>query len=382
MIYCQRVALAKPRNFSAGPALLPEPVYARAAAAVTELRRDGHLDGAPGIGLSLLEISHRSPEFTEISERVEALCHEVIGIPESHQIITLQGGASMQFAMAPLNLRRKGKVAGFVDTGVWTQKAIRESKVAQETRVVASSQATSFDRIPEIPPLDDELAYLHIAGNNTIYGTEYSELPDTQSCPLLVDASSNIASRPMRYERTKLIIAGAQKNLGPSGLTLIAIEREFLAGLEVDQSVPHYLRYATHTADNGLYNTPNTFGVLVLKLVLEWLRDEGGVEEIARRNSAKAGMLYDLLDTSSLFRGHARPEHRSKMNVTFTLLSDEGDPDEPNTRAFIAKAAQAGFVGLKGHRLVGGCRASIYNAFPLEGVRELVEFMGEFERGS
>jgi phosphoserine aminotransferase len=359
---------------------LPASVCERAAAAVEELQRDGHLVGAPGIGLSLLEISHRSPEFTYISDAAEELCHEVIGLPRTHQVIALQGGASLQFAMVPQNLRRSGKAAAFVDTGVWTQKAIRESKVAQDTRVVASSESSNYDHIPELPPLDDSLSYLHIASNNTIYGTEFATLPECGALPLVVDASSNIASKAMDYGHAKLILAGAQKNLGPSGVTLIAIEREFLAGLEPNSSVPHYLRYATHTAKRGLYNTPNTFGILVLKLVLEWLRDEGGVPEIARRNSAKAGLLYDLLDASSLYRGHAQAQHRSKMNVTFTLTSDKGHEDEPNTRAFLAAAAEAGFVGLKGHRLVGGCRASIYNAFPVEGVAELVEFMREYER--
>jgi phosphoserine aminotransferase len=374
------MANKKPRNFSAGPAILPPPVYARAAAAVTELQRDGHLEGAPGIGLSLLEISHRSPEYTQINNELQALCHEVIGIPENYEILTLQGGASLQFAMIPLNLKRAGKAAGFINTGTWTQKAIRESQVVQDTKVLASSEETTFDHIPEFPALDGELSYLHIASNNTIFGTEYAAFPDSGDVPLVIDASSDIASRKMDYAKAKLIFAGAQKNLGPSGVTLIAIEKDFLAGLEADDKVPHYLRYGTHVAKQSLYNTPNTFGGLVLKLMLEWMKSEGGVEEIARRNDEKAKTLYDFIDGSSLFKGHARPDSRSKMNVTFRLASDADNADEPNTKAFLAAAAEAGFVGLKGHRSVGGCRASIYNAFPVEGVRELVEFMGEYER--
>mgnify|MGYP000701457888 CR=1 FL=1 len=374
------MADAKPRNFSAGPAILPASVYARAAAAVTELQRDGHLDGAPGIGLSLLEISHRSPEFSQVHEQMRELVHEVIGIPRDYEILTLQGGASLQFAMVPLNLRRSGKAAGFINTGTWTQKAIRESKVVQETKVLASSEDTTFDHIPALPPLDDSLSYLHIASNNTIFGTEYADYPDTGKVPLVVDASSNIASRPTDYTKAKLIFAGAQKNLGPSGVTLVAIDKAFLAGLEANDSVPHYLRYGTHVAKQSLYNTPNTFGSLVLKLMLEWMKSEGGVEEIARRNDEKAKTLYDFIDGSSLFVGHARKDSRSKMNVTFRLASDADNADEPNTKAFLAAAADAGFVGLKGHRSVGGCRASIYNAFPVEGVRELVEFMAEYER--
>jgi phosphoserine aminotransferase len=361
-----------PFNFSAGPAILPPEVFERAADAVRGLPH----------GLSILEISHRSAEFAEIHERAVELCHGVLGIPRSHAVLFLQGGASQQFAMVPLNLRGLGTFGAYVDTGVWSHKAIRESKTVQSTRVVASSEVTGYDRIPEFDGTDDALgraAYVHITSNNTIYGTEWSELPDVHP-PLVVDCSSHIGSRPLALDRVGLGYAGAQKNLGPSGLTLVFVDRGLLDEVGTDDSVPHIFRYATHVNKGGLYNTPNTFAVLVLGAMLEWLRDHGGVEAMERENAAKADHLYACLDESSLFSARARPGHRSRMNVTWTLSGVPEAEREARTRALVDAAAEAGMVGLRGHRLAGGLRASIYNAFPRAGVDALVELLREFER--
>ncbi len=368
------MAASKLFNFSAGPATLPARVLERASEAVRELRGSAHAPHAEGIGLSLLEISHRSADFTAILERATALCHEVLEIPSTHAVVFLQGGASQQFAMVPMNLARTDKAAAFIDTGVWSKKAIRESKLQQETLVAASSGDTGYDRIPAVPELEAaKTSYLHI------HGTQWRELPQVADVPVVADLSSDIGCHPMDFSRLALGYAGAQKNLGPSGVTLVFIEREFLASLEAREQVPYFFRYATHVEKQSVYNTPNTFGVLVLQLVLEWLRDEGGLEAAGRRNREKAALLYDHLDASSLFVPHAQPGHRSLMNVRW---SADGAPEaerEAITQRLLAEAKAAGLVNLKGHRSVGGFRASIYNAFPLEGVRALVEFLREFE---
>lgn len=376
------MATARIFNFSAGPAILPPAVLDRAAEAVRELRGDAHAVDAEGIGLSLLEISHRSADFSRIVEQAFALCHEVLGIPADYELLLLQGGASQQFAMLPLNLRHADKAAAFVDTGVWSQKAIRESKLSQRTEVLATSSATNYDRIPELPSVSPQShSYLHITTNNTIYGTEFAHIPEVPTgVRLVADMSSNIGSRPMALDRLAIGYAGAQKNLGPSGVTLVFIKREVLDAMAPSDDVPYFFRYATHTAKGSLYNTPNTFGVLVLKLMLEWLRDGGGVEAAAQRNGAKAQALYDCLDSSQLFVPLAQPGHRSQMNVSWTLGGLPEAERDAGTQAFLAAANEAGFVNLKGHRSVGGCRASIYNAFPVEGAIALAEFMREYER--
>lgn len=368
------------RNFSAGPAILPASVLQRAAEAIHELRLDGHAASAPGVGLSLLEISHRSAAYDAVTKGAEELCHQVLQIPRTHQVLFLQGGASHQFAMVPYNLRREDRPAAYIDTGVWSDKAIAESRVLGPTEVIASS-GPRHDHIPALPAAGTYAgaSYLHITTNNTIFGTEWAEIPDAGDTPLVIDCSSHIGSRPLDFERVALGYAGAQKNLGPSGVTLVSIRKDLLSQRPVGP-VPTILRYATHAKEPSLYNTPNTFGVLVLKLVLEWMRDLGGLEELARRNQRKADKLYQLLDHSALYRAHARPGSRSSMNVTFTL---DGAPEADRdalTKRFLKQAEAAGFDGLKGHRLVGGCRASIYNAFPEEGVDELCAFMSAFER--
>jgi phosphoserine aminotransferase len=373
---------AKLWNFSAGPAILPQVVFDRAAEAVHELRADGHAPGAAGVGMSILEISHRSKPYEAVTFGAERLCHEVLGIPETHQVLFLQGGASLQFAMVPMNLREQGKRACYVDTGVWSQKAIAESQPLGETQVIASSASTNYDRIPAFPAPEAYAgaSYVHITTNNTIFGTEYAEIPEAQGdVPLVIDFSSHAGARPMALARAALGYAGAQKNLGPSGVTLVYIRKDLLAKPPAGH-VPVILRYATHAKEPSLYNTPNTFGVLVLKLVLEWMRDEGGLAAIGERNERKAQKLYTQLGRSAVFRPHAQPGSRSRMNVTWTAVGVPADQREAITERFLKEAQRAGFDGLKGHRSVGGLRASIYNAFPEAGVDALCEFLAEFER--
>lgn len=378
----------RPTNFSAGPAILPLPVFERCAAAVERLDRlpsDSRkiLDlSALEARLSILEISHRSKTFDAIHEHAIELCHEVLQIPRTHKVLFLQGGASLQFCMVPMNLRRSDRFAGYVDTGSWSSKAIAESRPLGETKVLASSKSSGYDHIPELPTGADYAwaSYVHITTNNTIYGTEWETLPALEGgVPLVADMSSNIGSRPMAMEHVALGYAGAQKNLGPSGLTLVFI-RESLLEQEAVAHVPTMLRYRTHAEKNSLFNTPNTFGVLVLREVLMWVAEQGGVEALGKINEGKAQALYSVLDGSSLYRPHAKEGSRSRMNVTWTLEASSDDQRETLTKRFLAGAEKAGLSGLKGHRSVGGCRASIYNALPREGVDALCEFMREFER--
>lgn len=368
----------RPYNFSAGPAILPTAVFERTAAAVHTLNVPG--DDALESRLSILEISHRSKTYEAIHDEAIALCHEVLGVPRGYAVLFLQGGASQQFAMVPMNLRQEGRPAAYVDTGVWSTKAIEESRALGATEVVASSKDTKYDRIPAMPERERYAgaSYLHVTSNNTIYGTEWAEIPDAGDVPLVVDLSSNIGARPMALERVALGYAGAQKNLGPSGVTLVFLRKDLLERKAAGH-VPTMLRYTTHAENNSLYNTPNTFGIMVLRNVLDWVKGEGGAAEMGRRNERKASTLYTLLDGSSLYAPHAKPGSRSTMNVTWTL---RGADAEALTKAFLAKAEAAGLSGLKGHRSVGGCRASIYNAFPEAGVDVLCEFMREFERNA
>ncbi|MEM6990543.1 MAG: 3-phosphoserine/phosphohydroxythreonine transaminase [Myxococcota bacterium] len=370
----------RPFNFSAGPAILPGPVLARTAAAITALNVEG--DDSLEARLSILEISHRSKTYDAIHSEAKALCHEVIGIPMSHKVLFLQGGASLQFSMVPMNLRAEGRPAAYIDTGTWSTKAIKESRLLGPTEVLATSETTGFDRIPALPEVSayDGASYLHITSNNTIYGTEWASLPKLESdTPLVVDLSSDIASRPMALDSVAVGYAGAQKNLGPSGLT-VAFVREDLLSRELPGVVPSLLRYRTHADKDSLFNTPNTFGIMVLRNVLDWVKEQGGVAAVGAVNRRKADKLYAVLDASSLFRGHAAKDSRSTMNVTWTLAAGDEAQSAEATQRFLAAAAEAGMSGLKGHRSVGGCRASIYNAFPEAGVDALCEFMREFER--
>lgn len=356
-------------NFSAGPAVLPLPV-------LEEARE--HLLGLPGSGMSILEISHRSKTFEAILEAAKNGVRSLLNLPDNYHILFLQGGASLQFAMAPLNLLIENTNADYIFTDQWSQKAFKEAqKVASargaNVRIAGSTESDNFNRIPRPDELDLEegAAYLHITTNNTLFGTQWKTMPQT-TVPIVADASSEILSRPLETEKYGLIYAGAQKNLGPAGVTLVIIRDDILKTTPPELAT--MLDYRTHIKGNSLYNTPNTWGIYIIGLVCKWLQDLGGLEAMAARNEAKAALLYDAIDATDFYKGHAEKDSRSLMNVTWRL------PDEKLEKLFVTEATAQGLDGLKGHRDVGGLRASIYNAFPPEGVVALVEFMREFER--
>jgi phosphoserine aminotransferase len=352
-------------NFSAGPAVLPLPVLEQA-------QRD--LISLPDVGMSVMEISHRSKTFEDLLNTAIADIRTLANVPDNYKILMLQGGATLQFSMVPMNLLTAGGSADYIDTGSWADKAIKEAKKVGKVNIAASTKADGYTRIPR----QDELtltpgaAYVHITTNNTIEGTEWKAPPDVGEAPLVADASSNIFSRPIDVSRFGLIYAGAQKNLGPSGVTLVIIRDDLLP--RSTDAVPIMLNYKVHADNNSLYNTPNTFGIYILGLTMKWLRSTGGLEGIARINQRKASRLYAEIDRTGFYRGTAQGESRSLMNITFRL------PDEQLEKTFEKEATAAGLDGLKGHRSVGGMRASIYNAFPEEGIDALVAFMREFER--
>lgn len=351
-------------NFSAGPSALPLPVLEKA--------RD-ELINAKGTGMSVMEMSHRSGMYLEIIKEAEKLLRELMSIPDNYKVLFLQGGASTQFAMVPLNLMNKSKKADFVNTGVWSKKAIAEAKRYGTVNIVASSEPDGFNRIPGLDPSEfsRDADYFHITINNTIYGTRFTELPDTSEVPLVTDASSSILSQVYDVSKFGLIYAGAQKNIGPAGLTIVII-REDLIGRTMDFT-PTMLNYKIHADNDSMYNTPPTFAIYMAMLVFQWLKRQGGVPAIEKLNIEKAKLLYDFIDNSSLFRGTVVPRDRSLMNVPFLL------PTEELNKKFIKEAEKAGLVNLAGHRSVGGMRASIYNPMPLEGVKALVRFMEKFE---
>ena len=352
-------------NFSAGPAVMPLPVLEQA-------QRD--LVALPGVGMSVMEISHRSKTFEDILERAIADLRDLAGLDSRVKVLMLQGGASLQFSMVPMNLLGTGQMADYVDTGSWADKAAKEAKRVGSVNVTGSTRADNYNRIPAAAELKltPGAAYVHITTNNTIEGTEWKEPPATGDVPLVADASSNIFSRPMDFQRFGLIYAGAQKNLGPSGLTLVLIREDLLERSAA--SLPAMLSYKVQAENNSLYNTPPTFGIYLLGLTMQWLKSLGGLSGIAAINARKAATLYAEIDRSGFYRGTARHDSRSLMNVTFRL------PNEELEKTFNKEATANGLDGLKGHRSVGGMRASIYNAFPEEGVQALVEFMREFER--
>ncbi|HEX6323704.1 MAG TPA: 3-phosphoserine/phosphohydroxythreonine transaminase [Vicinamibacterales bacterium] len=352
-------------NFSAGPAVLPMSV-------LEEAQRD--LLALPGVGMSVLEISHRSKPFDEIIQGAEADIRALAGISDDYAVLFLQGGASLQFSMVPMNLLAPGATADYIVTGVWSQKALKEARRVGQVNIAATTEADKFTHVPAQADLKltPDASYVHVTSNNTIYGTQWRALPGTGGSPLVNDASSDIFSQPIDVAKHGLIYAGAQKNLGPSGVTLVIIRKDLLE--RSPASLPTMLNYKTHAENQSLFNTPPVFGVYVLRLVLKWLRANGGLEAMAEQNQRKAGLLYAEIDRSGFYRGHARPDSRSWMNVTFRL------PSEDLEKQFVKESTAAGFDGLKGHRSVGGLRASIYNAFPEEGVAALVEFMREFER--
>jgi phosphoserine aminotransferase len=320
-----------------------------------------------------MEMSHRSKIYEEIIFGAEALFREVMQIPANYKVLFLQGGASSQFAMVPLNLFNKSKKMDTVLTGMWAKKAASEAKRYGTVNILASSEDKTFSYIPELDPskFDPDADYFHITTNNTIYGTKYVDLPDTGNVPLVADMSSNILSQVYDISKFGIIYAGAQKNIGPAGLTIVII-REDLIGHAMD-STPTMFNYKTHADNDSMYNTPPCYAIYMAKLVLEWLKDMGGLPVMEELNKKKAGILYNFLDNSALFKGTVVPKFRSLMNVPFIL------PTEELNAAFIKEATSRGFVNLKGHRSVGGMRASIYNAMPIDGVIKLVELMKDFE---
>jgi len=352
-------------NFSAGPAVLPVSV-------LEEAQRD--LVSLPGVGMSILEISHRSKTFEAILAETEASLRTLGNVPATHKVLFLQGGASLQFSMVPMNLLTQGSTADYIVTGGWAQKALKEAQRVGKVNVAATTESENFSRLPSEAELKltPDAAYVHFTTNNTLFGTEWKHEPAVGDVPLVADTSSDMFSRPIDVSKYGLIYAGAQKNLGPSGVTLVII-REDLLGRST-KSLPTMLNYAVHVENGSMYNTPNTFGIYLMGLVLKWAIAQGGLTEIARRNERKAGKLYAEIDRSGFYRGTAEKASRSLMNVTFRLPSEELE------NAFVKESTAAGLDGLKGHRSVGGMRASIYNAFPEEGVDALVDFMREFER--
>jgi phosphoserine aminotransferase len=352
-------------NFSAGPAVLPLPVLEEAQRNLVSL---------PGVGMSVMEISHRSKTFDEIIGGAERGVRELLGLPENYHVLFLQGGASLQFSMIPMNFLPAGGSADYIITGSWGKKALKEAKRVSAVNVAATTADGGFTRTPgqDELKLDPNAAYVHITTNETIEGVEWKQEPDVGDVPLFADASSDILSHPVPVEKYALIYAGAQKNMGPSGVTLVIIRDDLLQ--RIPDNLPTMLDYRTHTQNNSLYNTPNTWGIYIIDLVCKWLKERGGLEGMQRENEAKAQLLYDAIDATDFYRGHADPDARSMMNVTFRLPSEELE------KKFATEATAAGLDGLKGHRSVGGIRASIYNAFPREGVEALVAFMKEFEK--
>jgi phosphoserine aminotransferase len=352
-------------NFSSGPAVLPLPV-------LEQVQRD--LVALPGVGMSVMEISHRSVPFEAIIGKAEADIRRLAGIPENYKVLFLQGGATLQFSMVPLNLLTEGLTADYIMTGTWADKAIKEARKVGSVNPTGSTEADHYNRIPTDAEcrFTPGAAYVHMTSNNTIEGTQWHRLPQSGDAPLVSDASSDIFSGPIDASKYGLIYAGAQKNLGPSGVAIVIIREDLLA--RSSKSLHTMLNYAVHAENGSLYNTPPAFGIYVLGLVMQWLLDLGGLPAIAAVNERKAGKLYAELDRTGFWRPTAQKESRSLMNVTFRLASEDLE------KAFVKESTAAGFDGLKGHRSVGGMRASIYNAFPENGIDALVDFMREFER--
>jgi phosphoserine aminotransferase len=360
-------------NFSPGPSALPLPVLEKAASEMTDTN---------GTGQSVMEMSHRSKDFKPIIDKTEALLRELMGIPSNYKVLFLQGGASLQFSMVPLNLAAgdtpgKGKKAAYIDTGIWADKAVKEAKKYADAEVRASSKDKAYTYIPSAPAPAQDDAYYHITLNNTIVGTKWDKIPDTGSVPLVSDVSSCILSEPLDVGKFGILYAGAQKNLGPAGTTVVII-REDLIGKAPDWT-PVMLRYDTHAGEGSMYNTPPCYGIYIIGLVLDWLKNMGGVDAIGRLNREKAQLFYDYLDNSKVFKSPVEKQSRSLMNIPFiTTEQDEAKKGEIEAR-FVKEAAAAGLINLAGHRLVGGMRASIYNAMPIDGVKALINFMEKFK---
>lgn len=347
-------------NFNAGPAILPESVLKQAASAALEFN---------GLGMSILEISHRSKDFQAVIDEAEALVHEISGLGDAYKVLFLQGGASTQFSMIPMNLLNENETAAYINTGTWAKKAIKEAKNFGKVNTIASSEDSNFNFIPKEYTIPGDSKYLHITSNNTIYGTQYFDFPTTDR-PVVVDMSSDIFSREQDFSQFSLIYAGAQKNLGPSGLTLVIVKESLLG--TVNRVLPTMLDYRTHIKDGSMHNTPPVFSIYVCLLTLRWIKEQGGLRAVEARNTAKAELLYNAIDSNPLFVGTVAKEDRSQMNVNFIMHNRELEPE------FLQFAKENHVVGIAGHRSVGGFRASIYNALPIESVQHLVSLMDAF----
>ncbi len=350
-------------NFSPGPATLPLEVLQQASADIINFDSSG---------IGICEISHRSKEFMNVATEAESLLRELLGIPENYKVLFLQGGASSQFFMIPMNLLGEGKKATYLNTGTWSKKSIKEAKLFGEIDVAYSSENTKFNRVPaqEEYTINEDSEYLYFVSNNTIFGTQFKSIPDTKKM-LVSDMSSDILSRKIDVSKFGIIFAGAQKNMGPSGVTTVIIREDLLD--RAPESIPTMLKYKTHADKDSMFNTPPTFAIYIVSKVLGWLKNNGGIEAMEKTNQEKAQLIYDVIDASAYYRGHAEQDSRSMMNIAFNL------PNAELESQFIGEAAKVGLNGLKGHRSIGGCRASIYNAFPKEGILQLVQFMKDFE---
>ena len=353
-------------NFNAGPSALPLEVLQKAQAELIDFK---------GTGMSVMELSHRSATFEEVHNQAIARLRKLFDIPENYEVLFLQGGASLQFTMIPMNFLKEGQKASYIQTGAWSEKAFKEAKFFGTPVEAASSKENNYKNIPadsEIE-IDEDAAYVHLTSNNTIFGTQWKTFPTTGDIPLIADMSSDILSKKVNVANFAMIYAGAQKNLGPSGVTVVIVRKDFLE--TANTNIPTMLKYETHAKNNSLYNTPPTFGIYMLGEVLKWVEEQGGLEEIEKRNEEKAKYIYDAIDNSNgFYYGHATEDSRSLMNITFRVA------DEELEKKFLAQAKEAGFVGLNGHRSVGGCRASAYNAVPVEACKALADFMVKFQQ--
>jgi phosphoserine aminotransferase len=353
--------------FNPGPAMLPEPVLESTSKAVLNFANTG---------MSIMEVSHRAKEFDALLADTEKKLHNVMGIPDTYKVLFLQGGATLQFSMVPINLLPAGKVADYVDTGYFASRAIKEAKLIGKVNVAASTKEINYTRLPAANELKltKDAAYCHITSNNTIYGTEWQTFPETGNVPLVADMSSDILSRKIDVSKFGLIYAGAQKNMGPAGVTCVIIRKDLVG--KAPANTPSMLDYKPHVENNSSYNTCPVMAIFVVHEVLKWIEDQGGVDKIEATNTEKARLIYDILDSGDYYKGHAEKGSRSKMNLTFRL------PSEALEEKFASEASKRGLKGLKGHRSVGGIRASMYNAVPLAGAQKLAEFMKEFKKNN
>ncbi|WP_413298904.1 3-phosphoserine/phosphohydroxythreonine transaminase [Bacillus sp. 1P10SD] len=352
-------------NFNAGPSALPCSVLEKAQAELIDFR---------GTGMSVMELSHRSHTYEEVHNQAISSLKELLSIPDSYEILFLQGGASLQFSMIPMNFLTQGKKASYIMTGSWSEKAFSEAKLFGDVYHAASTKEGNYRSIPKVEQLQyhPEDSYLHLTSNNTIYGTQWKNFPDSGNVPLIADMSSDILSKPIDVNKFALIYAGAQKNLGPSGVTVVIIRKDLLE--QANTSIPTMLKYSTHAKNNSLYNTPPTFGIYMLGEVLNWVSELGGLTAISEQNEQKAKLIYDAIDSSNDFYfGHADQDSRSLMNLTFNLKTEELE------KKFLKQAKEEGFVGVNGHRSIGGCRVSAYNAVPIEACKAFSEFMIDFQ---